>query len=119
MKGIVYKFNPSASTTEGQAKATREYAIMEKLERGEKVDVGELTFFSELWNPKGYLCGVVRCMGWLYDFRPYMKRYLVHDKYYGWREIYSLNKTAIRKLSCAPSHILEIVEIPNRDKKIA
>lgn len=96
MKGIVYKFNPSASTTEEQAKATREYAIMEKLERGEKVDISELTFFSELWHPEGYQYGVVRLMGWLYDFRPYMKRYLVNDKYYGWREIRSFNKTAIR-----------------------
>lgn len=119
MKGIIYKFNPQALTTEEQAKSTKEYALMEKLERGEKPTIEELSCFNELWHSDCYTKGIVRRMGWLYDFRPYMKRFLVNDKYYGWREILSLNKTAIRKLAAMPSHILEIVEIPRREHKAA
>lgn len=37
-----------------------------------------------------------RYMGWLYDFTPHMKRFLV--KQYGdWQEYYAPNKTALRK----------------------
>lgn len=40
--------------------------------------------------------GIYKLMGWAYDFRPYLKKYLV--KQYGdWREYYAPNKTALRK----------------------
>ena len=85
---------------------------MEKLERGEKVSIDELSFFRELWHPDEYRRGFVWSAGWCFDFRPYMKRYLVKDKYYGWQEVRSFSKTTIRKLAVSPSHITEIVEIP-------
>jgi hypothetical protein len=51
-------------------------------------------------------------MGWMFDFKPYLRRFLVNDKACGWREVRAYNKTAIRKLSANPSYILEIIELP-------
>ena len=39
--------------------------------------------------------GVYRLMGWAYDFKPYLRKYLV--KQYGqWQEYYAPNKTSLR-----------------------
>lgn len=115
MKGVLYKFHPHSACTEEQAKSTREWALMEKLERGEKPTLDELApLFRELWNPGGYRSGIVRRAGWFYDFRPYFRRYLVNEKHAGWREVYAYSKAAVRQLSVVPSRILEIVELPRR-----
>ena len=117
MKGVLYKFNPNSPCTEKQAKSTREWALMEKLERGEQPTLGELeSLFRELWNPDGYRSGIVRRAGWLYDFKPYFRRYLVNEKYSGWREVWAYGKTAVRQLSAAPSRILELVDITRRGR---
>lgn len=111
MKGYMYKFNPASSFTEEQAKQTREYALMCKLERGEKPTVEDMAPFSELWHPDCYRTGCVKVMGWLYDFSPYFKRHLVRTKHYGWNEVRAYSKTMIRKLSSTPSWIEEIIEV--------
>ena len=117
MKGVMYKFNPASACTEEQAKSTREWALMEKLERGEKPTLKELRpLFGELQNPEGYCRATVRRAGWLYDFMPFFRRYLVNEKCSGWREVYAYSRTAVRRLNFAPSHILEIVEIPRRGR---
>lgn len=117
MKGIVYKFNPSSAATEEQIRTSKPYALMEKLERGEKPSVEDMSHFSELWYPECYAYGVVRILGWLLDFRPYFRRFLVNDKHCHWHEVYAYNKTMIRKLAVTPSHILEIVELkPKRTR---
>lgn len=41
--------------------------------------------------------GVYREMGWQYDFRPFLKRFIV-KQYDDWSEYYCLNKTVLRKL---------------------
>lgn len=117
MKSIVYKFNPKSSCTEEQAKSTKEWAFMEKLERGEKPTLNELgRYFRELWHPDSYQNATVKLAGWCYDFKPYFRRYLVNEKYSGWRAVWAYNKMAVRRLNTVPSRILEIVEIP-RNKK--
>ena len=117
MKGVLYKFNPDSSCTEEQAKSTREWELMEKLERGEKPTLNKLeSLFRELWNPDGYRSAIVRKAGWLYDFRPYFRRYLVNEKYSGWREVWAYSKTAVRRMNAAPTRILEIVDITRRGR---
>jgi hypothetical protein len=67
--------------------------------------------FSELWNPDAYKTGRVKTGGWIIDFSAWMKKYWVKDKYYGIVEVRAFNKTQIRKNSCTPSYILQIVEV--------
>lgn len=117
MKGIIYKFNSGSSCTEERARAAREGMLMQTLELNERPTIAELMpLFYELWNPDSYRSAIVRRAGWCYDFRPYFRRYLVNEKYSGWREVYAYNKTAVRRLNTAPSGILEIVEIPKRGR---
>lgn len=41
--------------------------------------------------------GTYKEMGWSYDFKPFLKRFLV-KQYGNWSEYYCLNKTTLRKL---------------------
>ena len=117
MKGVLYKFNPDSTCTEEQARASREGMLMQKLELGERPTIDELeSLFRELWNHDAYRYGIVRRAGWLYDFKPYFRRYLVNERHSGWREVWAYSKTAVRRLNIAPSGILEIVEIPKRGR---
>ena len=55
--------------------------------------------------------GRFKLMGWSYDFRSYLKRYLV--KQYGqWTEYYAPNKTLLRK--AVYGRIEEIVELKEK-----
>jgi len=51
-------------------------------------------FSFGIWELKR--TGCFKCLGWLYDFRPHLKKYLV-KQYNNWSEEYAPNKTAIRK----------------------
>jgi len=84
----------------------------EKLTKEEKEFVA--SFFSELSRPEAYREGIYRCVGWVVDFRPFLRRFLVCHKHYGWSEIWAFNRTTLRKNSANPSGILEIIEIPKR-----
>ena len=50
--------------------------------------------------------GQYKCMGWQYDFRPYLKKY-VYCQYGHWHSAYAPNKTALRKIFKNISRILE------------
>ena len=54
--------------------------------------------------------GIYKRMGWMYDFRPYLKRFLV-KQYDSWQEYYCINKTALQKL--LHGKIQEIIEVKN------
>lgn len=44
--------------------------------------------------------GIVKNMGWCYDLKGFLKRYLIKDIRYGevtYKSIYAINKTAIRR----------------------
>lgn len=47
--------------------------------------------------------------GWLFDLRPYLRRFWVKTKYYGIQEYWAVNKTAIRRE--LKSGCIEIVEV--------
>jgi len=54
--------------------------------------------------------GYYKTMGYTYDFRPYLKRY-VYKQYGEWREAYAPNKKKLREVTYG--RIEEIVELKN------
>lgn len=52
-------------------------------------------FHSQLHNVKQ--SGMVKIMGYRYNFRPYLKRY-VYKQYGSWHESFAPNKTTLRKV---------------------
>lgn len=56
--------------------------------------------------------GVCKCMGWAYDFRDELHRYIVKDGQGQLFEMYAPNKTSLRK--GFGSRIDYIVEVPNK-----
>lgn len=55
--------------------------------------------------------GQNRSGGYIYDWRPFLRKFLYKCQYYGWQEAYAPNRTHVRKGH--PHRILQIVEIPN------
>ncbi len=103
-----YKFSDTAIDNPEGLSA---YQLLKRLENGEKLD-DHCPLFSELWHPESYRYGIIRQMGWLFDFTPFLKKYLVKTKYYGWNEQYATSKTSIRLNSVCKSHILKIIDYP-------
>lgn len=52
--------------------------------------------------------GCYRELGWRYDVRPFLKRY-VYKQHSSWHEVYALNKGNLRRL--VYGHMDEIIEI--------
>jgi len=120
MKGIIYKFAPYASTTVEQAKETSFYALLERIDRGERIALEDLAkTFRELPNSERYRTGIVKWMGWVYDFRPYLTHYVVQETDGLWHDVWGYNKTAVRKLAVFPSRINMIIEIPKKRGRAA
>jgi len=53
--------------------------------------------------------GIYRLLGWAFDFRPFLRKYVYKTYAYGLEEGYFLNKTSLRKN--AGSKVLYIKEI--------
>lgn len=58
--------------------------------------------------------GIYRVMGWAFDLRPLLTRYIVKSEHYGLIEMYSLNKTTIRKTLKGAGRIHYITEAPKQ-----
>ncbi len=71
--------------------------------------------FLELSNSETYNTGKYRLGGYIFDFSPYMKTFLVQYKYYGWQEIKAFDKTSVRKNATFPSYILRIIELTEKN----
>lgn len=82
------------------------YKVKVKLINGEKLNRYEKDYIT---TSSTFHRGIIRLMGWEFNFRKYMKRYIV--KVYGqWNEIYAFDKTSVRYATgCG---ITEIYEIP-------
>lgn len=52
---------------------------------------------------------IYKCLGWAFPYQEYLKRYWIKTKYNGIIEMYSLNKTDIRKE--LKGNIIEIREV--------
>lgn len=95
--------NPQPLETYKQSIA---YVTMSKLHKGEKLTRYEKDYIT---TSSVFHMGSIRLMGWRFDFRKYMKRYLV--KIYGqWNEMYAFDKTSVRYALGAG--VTEIHEIP-------
>lgn len=112
----VFKFANGEIRPLEEFKTSLAYIFLEKLNNGEKLSRKEkqAVIFSELSHGETYTSGIYKLGGWAFDFRPYMKRFLIRYKYCGWREVRAFDKTAIRENAVTPSHIIEIVEIKKR-----
>ena len=53
--------------------------------------------------------GIYRLMGWAFDFKPFLKKYVYKTRAYGLEEGYFLNKSDLRRLT--GSRVLYIKEI--------
>ena len=84
---------------------SKAYKCMQKLNSGMSLTRQEKDSFSFIYG-----C-YEKLQGWLFDYTPYCRRYLVHYKNGGWYEIWHFDKTAIRKNFAG---ITEIVEIQKR-----
>lgn len=94
-------------------KGTIAYKLMEKLNNG-----GKLTKEEKDWICQGTMTATsvkhqVCVNGWAYDFRPFMKRYLI-NLYGHWEEKYAFSKKELQKVM--GYYKGEIVEAPNRHK---
>lgn len=135
-KDYVYKFT---DTSFENPENLGPFKLIEKLVNGEKLSTGkddgfdgwkhkdendsyvrkpgynpgenDYVLFNEIFNYDAYKSGIIKRMGWVFDFRPFFKKYVVKRKYTGWDEQYAYNKTFIRKCSSNPSQILKIIEI--------
>lgn len=58
--------------------------------------------------------GVYKLMGYRYDFKPLLKKY-VYKQYDDWTEVYAPNKTKLRQV--VGGKIDMILEIPQKNKK--
>ena len=111
---MIYKFTDTTTTLQ-ELETARIYELYNKVKSGVKwndLDDQEKAMFNEAGS-FGYLYrnGYYKLLGWRFDLKPYLKRYLVNLKYYGWLEYYALSKMQIRETSMNPSYILEIVEL--------
>ena len=104
---MYYRFS---STAIENPEGLSAYELYKRIEAGEKLK-GEHPLFNELWHPEAYRNGIIKQLGWVFDFRPFFKLYLVKFKHYGWMEVYAPNKGFIRANASTPSHILKIVEM--------
>lgn len=76
---------------------------------GYNFEENDYLLFSELNHPEAYKDGIYRLAGYIFDFRPFFKKYLVKWKHYGWQEHYAPNKSFIRDNATTPSHIEKII----------
>ena len=88
-----------------ELKECRAYKAMAKLNNGGKLTREEKDGLQNAFN--WYGCAV-KLYGWLFDFTPYLHKYLVHHKVYGWSMQYGFDRTAIRNSAVVKSHVLEI-----------
>lgn len=104
---MIYKFNKESTAKKENQSA---YELYKRFENGEKIE-NKQPLFDELWHSDSYRTGVIRQMGWSFNFREFFKTFLIKTKYGGWEEIVAPNKMFIRVNSVSPSQILKIIEL--------
>lgn len=76
------------------------------LEANEFLKRAYVRFYTNNDNIINY--GYYKLMGYQYDLKPYLKKYL-YKMYGNWQEAYAPNKTLLRKVLC--STVTKIVEV--------
>ena len=83
--------------------------LHDKCEKGEKLSAYDKERIFE--SIRSYN-GIYRLSGWEFDFRPFMKRFIVNT-YDNWSPIFAFSKGNIRKNVYTRNGVKEIHEIPN------
>lgn len=111
-KVIYFPLSNEDTHVESQ-KGTKAFSLMEKANSGGRLSKEEKEWICRETMNATRVKNQVCVNGWAYDFRPFMKRYLIN--YYGhWEEKYAFSKKELQKvMSCYKG---EIVEAPNRHK---
>lgn len=94
----VYQFAFHENVSSTKPNYPRKDALMKKLNEGvpltrqEKDDLVD-SFYGTFGQRHG---ATIRYAGWIWDFRPFTKTYLV-KQYGGWQEYQAFDKTSLRK----------------------
>lgn len=106
----VYQFVEWQPISEDLIKRSRPYELLEKLEKGEKLNREEKDYITMKVNEGVYYNNAVALGGWCINFAKYLKRYVV-KQYDQWTEKYAMDKTSLRKNLYG--YVDEIVELPS------
>lgn len=112
---LVYKFTsgdiePKENyKNSGMCKLMMAYHAKRKLTSDEQKL--EDMYFSEISHYEAYHHGIIRLMGWAFNFGPLFKTFLVKHKYNGWLEIKAPGKKFVRRHAASKSHIVRIIEL--------
>ena len=97
----VEKTPPDCRMKELHDKCEAEFNVLTKEEK------------QEIFDKTREYKGVYKLAGWAFDFKKYMKRYIVNH-YDNWSVVYAFNKTNIRVNIYTKSGIEEIHEIKHK-----
>ena len=85
--------------------------LKNKLDAGEKLSDTEWVWLTERINTPAFVSkGCVSVLGWCFDFRAWVKVYVV-KRYGQWEEWYAPNKTILRKSMTGGSQVKHILEV--------
>lgn len=113
----MWKFAAYSEVTAEQAEQSAVGQLLKRVQNGESIPLEDFEpEFSELYHHNSYVSGIVRHMGWIFDFTPYFKKYLVKDVgYTHWHEQCAPSVQFIYGLSIDPNSIERVVELPEED----
>ena len=108
---MIYPFTNSA---QGNPKTGKQYEIYQYYKKGGRYNKE----MKKVHNMGGYspstdnliYNGIVKVMGWVYDYRTFFNRYIVKHKAYGWVECFGPCKMFIRDYF-GSHNVLKIIEI--------
>ena len=106
LKILCYRFSDTAS--EQPPKESRAAYLMDKINGGGSLSREEKNYLTEKVRSNKISRRGICLSGWMFDFSPVLKRYLVNQRGY-WYEVSATDKTAVRNMIYG--HIHEIVEI--------
>ncbi|MDR2559339.1 MAG: hypothetical protein LBC86_07345 [Oscillospiraceae bacterium] len=75
--------------------------------------------FNEIEHQDAYRHGIYKLMGWIFDFRPFFKKWLVKYEYSGWQEQYAPDRDFIFTNSSTPDEILKVMPFPEDEECFA
>ena len=104
----LYAFTENADIND--IKESAAYKALKEAEAGDLKPLKSMYTSGYVFGSEHLKNGSYRLMGWVFDFTPYCKRYLVNVKYYGWQEYKTPNKTCLYNL-IGRHNVIEILEI--------
>lgn len=104
MKHVI-KLDYECADTLDNVKNYREYKLMEKLNNGEQIDREDKDYLTSRF----YKDGEIYKNGWGFDFKPFMKHYMVKLTYI-WNEYLAFDAACFRNDYYTPSCITRIIE---------